>query len=728
MSQQEQGIYEFDDFQLDIGKGVLLRDCQPVSLQWKTFELLCVFVESKGNLLTRDELMNELWADTFVEENNLSQHIRALRKALGENRNGAKFIETVPRRGYRFVAEVKEIPAPVEKVLVSDSIGETIKPEENQQINFVPEEDDKKTKSKFYENKQLIFAVICLGVISIGASFWWQKRTVSNPNLDPHKAARWLFLDNAQTQKLPGAIHGTISPDGKLVAYVTTVKNKQSLWLRQVATDRAVQIAALDEKKYYGMSFSPDGEYIYFTSPDDEVNFVLYRIPTLGGVPNALVKNIDSSFSLSPDGAQISFVRRDRLQNGCSLIIAKPDGSGERTIGTHQKPRCYGEIAWSPDGKTIAANVGQSDTGDANHELIEISVNGGDEKLISPEKWTSVNHLVWLPDQSGLLLTGRKEKPNNFSRIWQINRATGKVSQLTNDAVNYNWLSLTTDAKRLLVRKSFLNSNLSIAPASSPNDERRLVQAFTRLAWLPNGKIIYSATNDKTLWSVNADGSGQEQLTFNEDVHLNASPDGRYIVTASAQTDALHIWRMNADGTNRIQITNGTGEQHPDISPDNRWVYYHTAGTREPRIWKVSIDGGNPIQVVASRSSHASVSPDGKFLAYFYWTGEKKTDEHIGIFSLEDNRIVKSFNQRVGSFSSSRIYWAADGKSIFYAATTPESVANLWRHSLEDGEPEKFTNFAIDRIFDFEFSHDQSQIAMIRGDWENEIVLINLTD
>src|SRR5215204_1234310 len=108
MTQQKQGIYEFYDFQLDIGKGVLLRDGQPVTLQWKTFELLCVLVKSNGNLITRDELMNELWAETFVEDNNLSQHIRALRRALGENGNsGAKFIETVPRRGYRFLSEVR---------------------------------------------------------------------------------------------------------------------------------------------------------------------------------------------------------------------------------------------------------------------------------------------------------------------------------------------------------------------------------------------------------------------------------------------------------------------------------------------------------------------------------------------------------------------------------------------------------------------------------------------
>lgn len=106
MSPQPRGIYEFSNFQLDIGKGVLLREGQPVSLQWKTFELLCILIKSEGNLITRNELMNQLWGETFVEENNLSQHIRLLRKALGEN--GTTFIETVPRRGYRFLPQVQK--------------------------------------------------------------------------------------------------------------------------------------------------------------------------------------------------------------------------------------------------------------------------------------------------------------------------------------------------------------------------------------------------------------------------------------------------------------------------------------------------------------------------------------------------------------------------------------------------------------------------------------------
>ena len=99
----EKTIYEFSDFRLDLREGLLLRHGRPVSIQTKTFELLCALIRRRGHVVTRDELMDELWADTFVDDNNLSQHVRFLRRALGDGSEGHRYIETVPRRGYRFL-------------------------------------------------------------------------------------------------------------------------------------------------------------------------------------------------------------------------------------------------------------------------------------------------------------------------------------------------------------------------------------------------------------------------------------------------------------------------------------------------------------------------------------------------------------------------------------------------------------------------------------------------
>ncbi len=102
-------LYEFSDFRLDISERLLLRKGKRVSLSEKAFEMLCVLVRQSGHLVSKDELLAEVWTDTIVEENNLDKNVSLLRQVLGERKGKEKFIETVRGRGYRFVAEVRRV-------------------------------------------------------------------------------------------------------------------------------------------------------------------------------------------------------------------------------------------------------------------------------------------------------------------------------------------------------------------------------------------------------------------------------------------------------------------------------------------------------------------------------------------------------------------------------------------------------------------------------------------
>src|SRR5262250_700569 len=109
MSQHPRHSYEFGPFRLDAAEHLLLRDGEAVPLTPKSFDLLLALVERHGHLLEKDDLLKKVWPDTFVEESNLSYNISLIRKALGNGENGLKFIETVPKRGYRFVANTKKV-------------------------------------------------------------------------------------------------------------------------------------------------------------------------------------------------------------------------------------------------------------------------------------------------------------------------------------------------------------------------------------------------------------------------------------------------------------------------------------------------------------------------------------------------------------------------------------------------------------------------------------------
>jgi DNA-binding winged helix-turn-helix (wHTH) protein len=111
MADETKHLYEFGRYSVNAAERVLLRDKELVPLTPKVFDILLALIESSGQVVSKEELMRRVWPETFVEEGNLTQNISILRKALGETQNGNKYIETIARRGYRFVAPVRQSAA-----------------------------------------------------------------------------------------------------------------------------------------------------------------------------------------------------------------------------------------------------------------------------------------------------------------------------------------------------------------------------------------------------------------------------------------------------------------------------------------------------------------------------------------------------------------------------------------------------------------------------------------
>ena len=151
----------------------------------------------------------------------------------------------------------------------------------------------------------------------------------------------------------------TVSADGQYVFNVHDEgSGQQSLWMRHIATGSNKEILPATECNYTGMTFSPDGSYLYFLriEPQRPNIGVLYKIPVLGGTPQQLIDDVDSAVTFSPDGQQMAFVRNSSADANSKLIITHSDGSNESVLATLPIPG-YVDPAWSPDGKTIAAAV-----------------------------------------------------------------------------------------------------------------------------------------------------------------------------------------------------------------------------------------------------------------------------------------------------------------------------------------------------------------------------------
>lgn len=189
-----------------------------------------------------------------------------------------------------------------------------------------------------------------------------------------------------------------ISPDGRYVAYILDEggfygNSKESLWVRQVGTGSDVQVAPLADEKYIGLTFSRDGDFLYLVRSSegkDTGSHFLYKIPVLGGTAKRLIADVDSGVTLSPDGKRLAFVRDSPARSESVLMVANEDTTGERQLAVRKFPNSYWGVAWSPNGKTIAAAVDNTEAGVKYRSLVEVPVQGGAERPLTQKRWIGV--------------------------------------------------------------------------------------------------------------------------------------------------------------------------------------------------------------------------------------------------------------------------------------------------------------------------------------------------
>ena len=518
-----------------------------------------------------------------------------------------------------------------------------------------------------------------------------------------------------------------ISPDGKYVVHVQVEGGQQSLWTRQVATQSNVQIVAPAAGFYDdSMTFSPDGNYIYYNiTSQDYPDRALFQVPTLGGTPKKLLENLTASpVTFSPDGKQFAFTRVARGKEAM-LMIANADGTNERKLTAHKNPpEGISSPAWSPDGKRITYVLSNFDSNDAT--VFEAQVADGSTKPLTTQRWFRVSRLAWLSDGSGLLMLAPPGQRFG-AQIWFLSYPEGEARQLTNDLNNYTGMSLAADSDTLAVVQSETQASIWVAPVGDASHARPVTsgsgKADLSVAWTPDGRIIYhsNASGTDDIWITGADGGSPKQLTANARINQApaVSPDGRYVVFHSDRTGIPHLWRMNLDGGDQRQLTNGaSGEQNAQFSPDGRWIVYRTTFGKWT-IWKIPAGGGEPVQLTDKLSRLPTVSPDGKLVAYFY--RDENAPWRLAIAPLEGGAPLRTSDIEAVPFDLS---WTPDGRALAYTDTR-SGVSNIFAQPLDGGAPKQLTDFKADRIFSFAYSHDGKQLALSRGTVNSDVVLIS---
>lgn len=725
MSHQPNHIYEFGSYRLDTGEHLLLRDGQVVLLQPKVFDLLRVLVERHGHLLEKEELMALVWPDTVVEEANLANNISILRKVLGEN--GERFIETVPKRGYRFVA-------PVNQIAEDDGqpgSGPTSKTAATGDKAARPSDTEQSIGRK--RGRILAIALSLLAFVAVamlGIHRMRERRTAA----DSFHEMQIRRLTNSGK-----AFEAAISADGQFLAYISTttfVGGYHSLWIKQLTTNRETQLVPEAGFRYRGLAFSPDGNFIYYSQRrGQESRHTLYRISILGGEPQPLLAGVDSAISFSPDGKQIAFVREDQTVGESALMISETNGAGERKIAVCKFPETYSVDgpAWSPDGKWIAV-AKMIPTPDFHFRLIALRATDGTEHAVGNTKWAWLMRVAWLKGGEMLAAVGRLRSGGTNDQLWLVDYPDGKIHKLTNDLNSYRNLNLTPDSTRLVTVHAEINSNLWVVPVKNPRNALLITNdpisqnGARGLDWTPDGKIVFTslANGRQNLWMVNADGDHPRQLTADSDDNNHfpsVSTDGKYVVFASSRSGPSHIWRMELDGGNLMELSGGKHDVKPNCSPDGEWVVYSSERNSKRVIVKTSLrEGGAETALTDKFSDFPVISPDGKLVACLYHK-EILSPLKVALLPTAGGAPIQMLDLP-NTYPWPSVRWMPSGRALSYLDPKDHS-ANVWLYSLDDGTSSKLTDFQEEQIFAYAWSRDGRYLACARGMVHRNVVMIS---
>jgi serine/threonine protein kinase len=534
------------------------------------------------------------------------------------------------------------------------------------------------------------------------------------------------------------AMGTAISADGKYVLVVMNEDGRNSLWLRNVPTGSDVQVVPPSASTIRSASFSPDGNYVYFRQAENGLNtdFNLHRAPVLGGTPQVVVHDVDSSITFSPDGRRIAFIRANDPEAGkYRLLTANLDGTDQTALYIAPLTILARWLSWSPDGKTIAYPEFQPKNALGGINLFDVG-SGKLQTLAFSDK--AIWEMVWAAAGDGLFVIYQQKGPNYSHRqIGFVSVPGAQFRAISHDTSSHATLSLSADGRTLATVQEKAVSNFYVLPAESsaaanvgpflPDGE--LIRYFH---WTADGGLL--TTDGIRLVRRDAHGKSPSQLLSDPAAAiLDVSPCGaQYVVfpwAFAAGTNSIGIWRANADGSSPARLADVQFEVAPVCSAYQNWVYYQAD---RKQIWRVPLDASaKPAPITGSAIPHAifvgrelTISPDGKTLAYLVevLTSEKQSGiEKIALLDLPTVNSPRLLD--VDPRISTAAQFTADGKALAYGIRL-NGVDNIWVQPLTGSPGRQITNFNREQILSFHWSPDGRSLGILRGHTYSDVVLL----
>lgn len=654
MNKQPNHFHAFGPFLLDVSERRLSRGEQAIQLTPRQFELLWLFVQHSGHILTKNELIEKLWPDTYVEEATLTRSISRLRELLAHDAEN-HYIETIPRQGYRFIANVTEVGAR-EKAGVESAarlhviIEEASLPAE--QNSPAAERFIGKTKQR-KQGAALVLAVLVLGAITgaLLVNLLANRSQFGKTEASTPKTVITPFTTYPGSEEFPA-----FSPDGNQIAFVWD----SHVYVKIVGTEKPLRLTS-EPGDYRTPVWSPDGRYVAFIRNSGKQNVVV-KVPALGGPEFRLAQIGPEGRGLSwtPDGSKLAVSDVDSLGERYSIFLISLE-SGERHRLT-RPDHAYDDFpVFCPDGETLAFIRVSSGKGS---EVFIMPVAGGEPVQLTFDN-RLVSSLAWMADGKEIVFSSDRGGP---SSLWKIPVTGGEPKRLGTAGLNARGLSISRTGNRLAYREAYDDTNVWRIEVASSSAPTQLIYS-TRLDHSPqispDGKkiaFISDRSGREAIWVSDSDGANAVQLESDYNSGTPRwSPDGRYIAFDSRQEDS-DIYVVDTQGGVPRRLTGvGFNELMPSWSRDGQWIYFRSNRSGSYEIWKIPAAGGESVQLTKRGGFEVFESPDAKFIYYTKGRGPG------GFYKLpvaggEETEIPQLAN--AGYWR----YWAVGNQGIYFVA------------------------------------------------------------
>ncbi|HEU4387747.1 MAG TPA: protein kinase, partial [Blastocatellia bacterium] len=567
--------------------------------------------------------------------------------------------------------------------------------------------------------QRTILALLLISAIVVAGTLLAWKRLSKRPAAS--ESHQFDSIGRLTTSgKVPEAV---ISPDGRYLAYVVGSTNDRTLFVRKLTGDSLSETeVARSSSGVEGLTFSPSGNVLYYLAGDS--GDTLYRAAIEEDVAEAVIGNVNSAVSWSPDGSRIAFVRSS--ENQSQIVLADAAGGGERILDVREQPTRFTSPSWSPDGNLIAVAIHNEDENGTHRSLVAVRVSDGVEQAIGSNPWPWIDKLTWVPDGGALIICAKEAKAMQY-RIYRVAYPGGESTQVTTDLADYHGISITADGSRLVsVQREDMLSLFVADPATG--QERMILsergRIYSGLSWTADDRIVWTSTergNADIVAVAPARGSVRTHLTADPatDYDADVSRDGKYLFWVSDRSGSYNIWRMRPDGTEPAQVTFGA-YYSPECSSDDTVIVTSRAGPAT--LWKVRLGGGPAVPLELGESRYGVESPDGRFILCQH---KERPDAKwkVAVFSVEDStKQPRLFDIQV---LEAIVKWAPRAGSLLTYVETKNELFSIWERPLNGGSRRQLTREYPEEIYDFAWRRDGGRLAYIRGTRIENAVILN---